>query len=487
MWFDLDGWLAGPIGPGGDLSSEFIETRSNLDFLTGHKGVYGENAVQNVQLNAELSLIPIMEDIVASPITGFPDQIKWYCHTYPSGSNTWRTFKMGRATPGVAFFSSDTMYYYHYIFVGTVGGTFSMYKLAARKSNPYYVDTLLRYDYTYGSIGSNYVRFNYKSWSYTEGRGLGTMNWSSRSDPGTIMSAFHGNVVASINGYRQWLLFIGANQYSYSQQFYTGVAERLAKDLLIKEVFPVEEKPYGDLAMEASAQVNANSVNMLEFLRDLRHPTELIPKLKNMKLLKLKNISKNLSRMYLTVKYGWLPTISDLKNIVGAFRKAKPYLDKNGFKTYTSSFTGSNKIGQVTFELEQHLKLAIADEDNQFQALAQRLDSSGFAPTLENIWDLIPMSFVVDWFIDVGGFLERVDTRLRIAMLNIRYATMSRKQTASTSLTATIQAPFDGSIELVHYHRWVSDQCPVPASSAQLTFLGFDHWIEAGALIKSRS
>jgi len=129
----------------------------------------------------------------------------------------------------------------------------------------------------------------------------------------------------------------------------------------------------------------------------------------------------------------------------------------------------------------------VSDEDSEFDRLISSIDSLGFAPTLENIWDLIPYSFVVDWFIDIGGLLERVDTRLRLLRLNIRYTTMSKKDIVRYNIRPSVELPLSGTVEKVHYHRWVSDQCPVPALSAQPTFQGFNHWLESGALILSRS
>lgn len=40
-------------------------------------------------------------------------------------------------------------------------------------------------------------------------------------------------------------------------------------------------------------------------------------------------------------------------------------------------------------------------------------------PSLQNVWDIVPYSFVVDWFIDVEGFLEAIDTRTYLSVLNI--------------------------------------------------------------------
>jgi len=232
--------------------------------------------------------------------------------------------------------------------------------------------------------------------------------------------------------------------------------------------------------MKASEKVNGNSVNMIAFLRDLRDPKALIPKLKNLK--KIKTHAGN----YLCLQYGILPTISDLNHILEAFKKVKPYIDKNGFTTYSAGHSSSYESGFITDSVSQQIKLAIANEDSLFDALASKLDDWGFLATMENLWDLIPYSFVLDWFVDIGGLLHKVDARLRLARLNIRYVTMSRRATQSIKLPLSSTFPYVGTVEKVQYHRWVSDQCPVPTLSVQTPFEVSGHWLEAGALVITR-
>ena len=240
--------------------------------------------------------------------------------------------------------------------------------------------------------------------------------------------------------------------------------------------FPLSEIDYGILAYRAVDKISANSVNMLELLKDLRHPLQLIPKLRNLN--KLKTWANN----YLTYEFGIAPTVSDLETIVAAFTRIKPYLDKNGFSTYNAAEdqTAGNHYGN--YRLEQRVKLAIGTEDNELSALCERLDNLGAFPRLENIWDLIPFSFVVDWFVDVGGFLERIDTNLRLLQLPIKYVTSSYKSTTELLLGIT-DVPLTGYLQQVHYHRWVSDQCPAPPAALQLSSDLYNHSIDGGMLL----
>jgi hypothetical protein len=43
------------------------------------------------------------------------------------------------------------------------------------------------------------------------------------------------------------------------------------------------------------------------------------------------------------------------------------------------------------------------------------------------MWDLIPFSFVADWFVDVGGKLEAVDSAITFMAFDVQYVEMSMK------------------------------------------------------------
>jgi hypothetical protein len=245
-----------------------------------------------------------------------------------------------------------------------------------------------------------------------------------------------------------------------------------------------EEHHYGLLAQDAMAKVRKNPSNMIAFLKDMRRPQDMIPKLR--KLQELKKIQKHASN-YLAINYGLLPTMSDLQNIVAAFKSRQPYIDRFGYRTYTAVRTSSTSQGNISCDIEQRIKLAIEDEDSDLARFSNSVDENGFALTLENVWDLIPYSFVLDWFIDVGGFLERCDTRMRLMRYNIRYVTMSRKKMTSAKYMPNTVFPFTGELTMVQYSRWTEDHCPEPPLFSTSNNSVSDHWLEAGALIIQRT
>lgn len=241
------------------------------------------------------------------------------------------------------------------------------------------------------------------------------------------------------------------------------------------------EKHFGELANDACKKLNANDVNMLEFLRDIRHPRKMIPKLRNLRHL------KDIANGYLTIHYGLLPTISDLKRIVKAAQKAKHSTNRAGQTITSKSHLATKEIDNIKFSLEQHAKLCIENVDEGFRALINTVESVGIAPTLNNIWELIPYSFVVDWFVGVSDFLDRVDGIHRLLRYPIQYSTLSKKRLAHVTFKATAGTPVTGYIQLRRYHRWTTVRSPLPPLSLQESADPQSHWLEGSALIIQRA
>jgi hypothetical protein len=262
---------------------------------------------------------------------------------------------------------------------------------------------------------------------------------------------------------------------------------KLASDLavfvdeLMNRNFPIPEVDYGDLASRAIKQKRLVDTNIYEFLRDLKDIKSLAPKLQNLKSLKTH------AGNYLAVKYGVLPTIDDLRKIVGAFKARLPFYDKYGNTNFNASNVASAYSGNCSCMLEQYIKVPVANEDSQLDSLLSWLDEHGLGLTLENVWDLTKYSFAIDWFIDVGGFLERIDNNLRLLRYNIPYVTMSRKKSIAGELPQTTAVPILGPIEWRFYHRWVTSQCPLPPLTLSTTPTISNHWLEAGALLIQRA
>ena len=474
----------GPFGTDGKHLEQILEFANETDEIYESPGIYGENYVLHEKASGMLAYNPLYVSVTGLPLYN-PDEYlnRVSIPAYNFGGQPVSIIaNHGFAHDGcMSKCRIGTSSYYHFV-VQTMAIDSLNVILWSIQGNATRLTSAFKYELgpviTFDSI---YARFSVKTTTY----GFPINNpWDPHKDY-TLHDVLaeigkkSSSSTSTTATTSQW--FKGRNiQQPICSPSSLKRAVELRYAALKMEESPLELEPFGDLAMRASESVNANSVNMLEFLRDIGHPLDMIPKLSN--LLKLRTHAGN----YLAVQFGVLPTISDIQDIIGAFRKRKPYLDKCGFSVYNSSSSASASVKLHDFTLEQHLKLAIDDEDSDLDALTERLESWGILPTFENLWDLVPYSFVIDWLIDVGDLLRRVDTRMRLTRLNVRYVTMSVKRQTNKTFEWSAEFPYTGYIQSGYYYRWVSDQCPVPPTSLHASFLEFDHWIEALALLIQR-
>lgn len=487
----LGSFLVGPFNPTSNFDGALPPFRVSTDFLDEETGIFHENNVEHSKTDGELLYIPIMSELIPVPNNIWTNQVRWTCvTTYKPTTPVTLDIYFGLAYPGLV---SPVVSGGQYNLAVAVGDrSFTSISASTNKAGgvgPVTSSSLLTLDkrtyvYSRTSAGVDYYTVVQKRrtmypYSYLK-------DWKELDNNSALIQLLWDKATGEVTVGPANNEAVSYRYRSLSAPSYSAFEARPAVDALLSSYVDqplpvVPEEDYGVLAHEASQKVNRNDTNMIAFLKDLRRPMDLIPKLRNLKSLKTHTGN------YLGMEYGVLPTISDLKEILGAVSSVKPYLDQNGFSTYTALRRNSASLGGCQVTLEQRIKIAIEKEDSDFQRIANAVESAGFAATLENIWDLVPYSFVLDWFIDVGGFLERCDSRMRLSRLKIRYATMSRKYIIARGVKPTSSVPYIGFINTVHYSRWTTDHCPVPPLFFRNTPTVSNHWLEASALIIQRT
>lgn len=497
-YFYYAGHVFGPFDQDLAFSGETIEFRPQMEEMIFNRGIYHENNVIHDKLEGNLMYHPLLGGMLPAPTAQYPERVLLpvYDLSYTPKKSVQLNANWGLAVHKriARAYSADQKLFYIYVYQYDYDlKSWTYWEAYGWKTAPTRIATLIRRDFYSCRRDPTYsykclIGRRYRSWGtgvadddLETGVDWTKPQWFDRFVD-NVLPLFEDRVPLSDNrGEAAGTIW----QARVPDVAFSPSAAKAKIDVLVPQMFPsefpMEPVDYGDLAMEASSKVNANRVNMIAFLRDFRHPSDMIPKLRNLR--KLKGWASN----FLAVDYGILPTIDDLKSIIRAFEGVKPYVDRNGFNTFSAGHLDYLFQGSLRFDLEQHIKLAIGDEDDGFQKLIEQLDSFGCLPTCENLWDLIPYSFVLDWFVDVGGLLERVDANLRISRLNIFYATCSQKKTIQGQVPFDIQHPYTGTVKWEHYHRWVSDQCPLPPLSLDSNVQTSNHWLEVSALLAQRT
>lgn len=122
---------------------------------------------------------------------------------------------------------------------------------------------------------------------------------------------------------------------------------------------------------------------------------------------------KSFGNAFLEWHFGWSPLVNDIGNAVDVLQAPLPSLTAKGSgkaSTFSDTLTqtwyhGKPLYGGTRRELTVRCKLqAEVTVTNHNLYLANAL---GFTNPASIAWELVPFSFVVDWFIPVGNFLSQ--------------------------------------------------------------------------------
>jgi len=127
---------------------------------------------------------------------------------------------------------------------------------------------------------------------------------------------------------------------------------------------------------------------------------------------------KNLAENWLELQYGWKPLLMDIEgllknlsnlhfgdaNVRSVTAKGRYEVQKFvSFKTYTSPTIGNNK-GQHMVRATTDVKFSCRFKVES--PLTSFLAQTGFTNPINLVWEVLPFSFVADWFIPIGPYLS---------------------------------------------------------------------------------
>jgi hypothetical protein len=170
-------------------------------------------------------------------------------------------------------------------------------------------------------------------------------------------------------------------------------------------------------------------VSGAEFVQGLQELSALIPKLE-------KTITQTIAGAYLTKKFGWDNLLSDLNTftvLVSSIRERMEFLKRtygkptklyfrkpslNTLEAWDQTYTPVRGFGtrlilstyQCDYNASASLLQRLSHIDDLIGWLRAIVISLGFNNLLNSAWKTSRLSFVVDWFANVSGHLQRLAT-----------------------------------------------------------------------------
>lgn len=141
-------------------------------------------------------------------------------------------------------------------------------------------------------------------------------------------------------------------------------------------------------------------------------------------------VSKNASSLWLEYWLGWAPTIGDIYNVCAVSTRNFDVVPVKGHATITPTYVdtrGNPREHGTSLIVRNGLCRCLMGGQvritNPNILLAKEL---GLLNPALTAWELVPMSFVINWFVDVGGLLNRFDDWYGLSLDN-SYESLKRE------------------------------------------------------------
>jgi hypothetical protein len=147
---------------------------------------------------------------------------------------------------------------------------------------------------------------------------------------------------------------------------------------------------------------------------------------------------------WLQLQYGWKPLMSDIEGflkIMGTMNGPNDFVQKvrgsatESLQVVDNSYPpgdgviGLGNSGRSTFTLQTKVKFVIRFKMES--PLSALFSQTGFTNPLSLAWELLPFSFVGDWFLPIGDYLEALEAWKGMAFLGGSKTTFTRIKTDS--------------------------------------------------------
>lgn len=183
---------------------------------------------------------------------------------------------------------------------------------------------------------------------------------------------------------------------------------------------------------QAVSMIRSRSLQLALFANDLRRfrfgsAAKRLGLARNdprLKAVKLKRDSKALGNNWLEFWFGWSPLVSDIgasvqilqDPIPNVFIRTRKSKGRNWAENYVDQY-GSSDYYQNSARSDVSMRAAVRVTNSDL-LLANQM---GFVNPLTIAWELVPFSFVVDWFVNVGDVISSMTDLVGLELVDPSY------------------------------------------------------------------
>jgi hypothetical protein len=254
---------------------------------------------------------------------------------------------------------------------------------------------------------------------------------------------------------------------------------------------------FGDLSMEAAESVRQLDINSIAYLRDFAEIGKLAKSLTAFTQgpKTIAQGAKVASSMYLGYHYGARLTVKDTQKIADAIDNfdrdqkwqrigAQRHFEMDGVPGNPDQLYAVDLRLSGTIDYFPHETAFLVDKMKQTKRALYELD---LAPTLDNIWDMVPYSFVIDWFVPLGDAAHRLEMEHLIQTFNVQSVFQTRKIRWAHRVSYGYHGlKIEASAIKQIYHRSCKRELAIPPLRTDSPQGLSGHWVESTALLISK-
>ena len=246
---------------------------------------------------------------------------------------------------------------------------------------------------------------------------------------------------------------------------------------------------FASIALQMPTEVSIGN-----FILEARQLKDLIPKIEG-------SLVRDVSNGYLTWQFGWKPLLSDLRKLANLAKtvedrinylklthgrevRASYYQDISLAASVPSSAVpsfGGYRYERVDyrgiFRANGYVYQELEGLDGDLGKIRGFISALGLLNPTKVFWENLPYSFVVDWFLDIGGLIDRLSIQPYDGLWRINRVTTSIKESYKVKVwqeqhldDARNQRYYIGDVFVNRYTRGVG----LPVSS--------DYWLNPSTL-----
>jgi hypothetical protein len=264
--------------------------------------------------------------------------------------------------------------------------------------------------------------------------------------PGALTGHFGGQTQEQYIAPLSWNFSAGPYLYQYQDQdssYYLaagGVPPPDTPDWQTKLLLAVKDQKVNAVVAMAEAgktmdMFSGNATTIYNVLRDLRKGD--VPGAMRHLGLKPKKLRGTIANRWLELRYGWMPLLSDLH---GAVEELQRNLDVPRYRKLTVRAKAESRLHGTANGPMPGMKIYV--DGNHSISCKATIYLRQASPVMTRVgatnpavvaWELLPYSFVIDWLIPIGNWLNSLDAAIGVESA---YGTLSTK-TKITSVAST--------------------------------------------------